>query len=249
MLSPQLTHGPSVGVRATTLPHRHPRRLLPRLPCPVPSALLILGPSPAGPISPATRGVEQSFKRRVIGGIAGRGRTSLATRAAGARGPGRGVGEGRGPRRSGPRAATRRGPGAPGQLAMTSQTLTYRSLLRELRRLLAAGLQPDPQTVADLRSLMQQFRLDFLNALDFPVSDRLESSHNWLGENHASLRASEFRRLSQADKRKTRPCSRVSLSTSAQEPGGASAPIRQGDLHQPGQDGSVGGGRAEGHCA
>ena len=74
---------------------------------------------------------------------------------------------------------------------MTSQTLTYRSLLRELRRLLAAGLQPDPQTVADLRSLMQQFRLDFLNALDFPVSDRLVPSHNGLGENHASLRASE----------------------------------------------------------
>ena len=53
---------------------------------------------------------------------------------------------------------------------MTSQTLTYRSVLREIRRLISVATQPDPQTVAALRSLLQQFRLDFLNALDFPVS-------------------------------------------------------------------------------
>ena len=67
---------------------------------------------------------------------------------------------------------------------MTSQALTYRSLLREIRRLLSAASGPqgaDEQTVADLRTLMQQFRLDFLNALDFPVSSsgkKRKSAHS-----------------------------------------------------------------------
>ena len=82
---------------------------------------------------------------------------------------------------------------------MTSQTLTYRSLLREIRRLLSAGLQPDPQAVADLRSLLQQFRLDFLNALDFPPKNPEARRHLSDKEIFTSQGKTE---LSQADVQK-----------------------------------------------